>query len=244
MLKITFSQKINKNYKVRGFTLGLALVIVAATLLLSISISSILLRDLKNSSQNILNSIALHTAESGLECIVSYEDNIRFFDIIGNDITGLFPTSTTYAYRLAKDSNKITPSAGYAARDYTMSNLDNNNKLFDVDQIKCFGVKILETIETGNSITDLSTTTLTIANADSPSGYAGGALTEIKIKKDISVADAGNSFFEKYSKNVCLNLKVYSTSTSNIYKKLIISEASVPCNGKDVTKKILVRYLQ
>ncbi len=248
-------KQINRKYKnflqIRGFTLGLALIIVAATLLISISISTLLIRDIKNSASNTLNSIAYNLAESGLECISGHEDSIRYFDLEGNNVTGLFPTSTAYTYQVAKDQNDSSPSAGYSSKDYTITNTDNKNKFFNIDQVKCFGYKILNNT-TGAVDSDGSFTKVTANDSTAPAGYYSavpannGVVTQIKIAKDVSDLDAANnlSFFQKYLKSSCLDIKVYSVLESNIYKKLIVSESSVPCTGKYVTKRLLVRYLQ
>lgn len=243
--------KCKELFKVKGFTLGLALIIVAATLLISISISTLLIRDIKNSASNTLNSIAYNLAESGLECISGHEDSIRYFDIEGNNVTGLFPTSTSYNYAIAKDQNDITPSAGYSSKDYTITNTDNKNKFFNIDQVKCFGYNVLVDT-TGALDANGSFTKILVNDSTAPAGYYSvvpannGVVTQIKIIKDVSELDVMNnlSFFEKYLKSSCLDIKVYSVLESSIYKKLIVSESSVPCTGKYVTKRLLVRYLQ
>jgi hypothetical protein len=244
-------QNTQKSRAVKGFTLGLALIIVAATLLISISITTLLLREIKNSSANTLNSIAYTLAESGLECVSGFEENIRYFDLAGVNVTGLFPTSTSYVYDVAKSQNETPPSAGYAGRYYTTDNQDNKNKTFTKDQIKCFGYKIVDDVSGAPSI-DGSYTKISNNDATAPLGYYSaipvnnGVVTEIKIKKDISDIDVQNnvSFFEKYLKNVCIDISIYSVYDTNIYKKLIVSEASVPCTGKYVSKRLLVKYLQ
>jgi hypothetical protein len=242
-----------KHKSMRGFTMGLALIIVAAMLLISVSISTLLLRDLKNSASNIKSSIAYNLAESALECAAGYENNIKYFDASGAVITGIFPVSTSYAYvPLSYGSG----TAGYANSQWSdvNDNTDNGAK-YKLDSIKCFGESILYEVNNDADMSDNSTTTIKSLTSPvaMPAGFAGGVVTSIKIKKDLSLyvgTDLQDSF-KKYLQNACVSLDVYATNTQTTadpyYKKLIVSKAQVPCAGGsnvDKTERVLVRYMQ
>ena len=253
----------NFNIKVRGFTMGLALVIVASMLLISVSISTILIRDLKNSAANEKSVIAYNLAESALECIVSHENNIRYFDTLGNNITGLFPISLNYRNTsdLYSDSSKDLPKAegfsgaqdGYAYKNYVVG--ENDNKFFAKKDVRCFGNEILTNINPSLIPTDDKVyTTLKSATSDAPSGYysvtpaLNGVVTSIKIKTDVNYGVLENvttqKLFSEYLQNSCVDINIYAAPEGSTYKKLISAEASVPCTGKNLTKRVLVRYIQ
>ncbi len=239
--------KIN-NFKNSGFTMGLALVIVASMLLISVSISTLLMRDLKNSAANEKSVIAYSLAESAIECIVSYENNIRYFDTAGNNITGLFPTSTTYSITPAEN---ITGSAqnGYAYKNYQVGSL--TNKFLTEEDIRCFGNEILSNINLPSGDSDVKTT-LSIADPlKVPTGYAvSGVVTYIKIRTDVNydvntrAVDPSIKLFRDYLQNSCVDINIYTAPEDGRYKKLISAEASVPCDAKNATKRVLIRYIQ
>ncbi len=251
----------NLNIKVRGFTMGLALVIVASMLLISVSISTILIRDLKNSAANEKSVIAYDLAESALECIISYENNMRYFDTLGNNITGLFPV--TLNYRNTSDPYATTelPKAegfsgakdGYAYKNYVVGG--NDNKFFTKKDIRCFGNEVLTNINPSLIPTDDKVyTTILPATSDAPSGYysatpaSNGVVTSVKIKTDVNYDVLENAttqkLFSEYLQNSCVDINIYAAPEGSTYKKLISAEASVPCTGKNLTKRVLVRYIQ
>ncbi len=255
----------NLNIKVRGFTMGLALVIVASMLLISVSISTILIRDLKNSAANEKSVIAYDLAESALECIISYENNIRYFDINGNNITGLFPVSLNYRNTsdLYSDPSKDLPKAegfsgaqdGYAYKNYIVGDINNTNKFFTKKDIRCFGNEILININPSLIPTDDKVyTTLKSATSDAPNGYysatpaSNGVVTSIKIKTDVNYDVLENvttqKLFSEYLQKSCVDINIYAAPEGSTYKKLISAEASVPCISKNATKRVLVRYIQ
>jgi hypothetical protein len=259
--------KLNKILKIkstglemRGFTIGLALVIIASMLLISVSISTLLIRDLKNAAANEKSVIAYNLAESALECIINYENNIRYYDDLGNNITGLFPVSKNYlntfnpyaSNELPKaEDTSLNPKNGYSYKTFQVGSPDN--KFVLKKDIKCFGNEILSninpsTIPSNNDVyTILQEASL---NPNSPSDYiANGVVTSIKIKKDINynpitAAVTSQNLFSEYLQKSCVDINIYATLEGSSYKKLISVEASVPCNSKNAIKRVLVRYIQ
>jgi hypothetical protein len=247
-------KNISFNIKSRGFTLGLALIVVATTLLISVSISSILIRDIKNSTANERGSMAYNLAESALECAVGYESNIRYFDVLGNNLTGVFPTSTIYDIGPAADAFG-SPQNGYAYKNYIVGNTNNTNRFFTKEDVRCFGNEILSNINPPTTPPDNEViTTLNPATSNAPAGYynvnplLNGVLTKINIKKDINYNTIGlpitKSFFLDYTQSACIELNIYSVFEDGLYKKIISAEASVPCNDLNASKRVLVRYTQ
>lgn len=248
--------KLNKIKNVRGFTMGLALVIVASMLLISVSISTILIRDLKNSAANERSSTAYNLAESALECIISYENDIRYFDIGGNNITGVFPVSINHLNGSAYASNPFQnadtllglPQSGYAYKNYIAGS--NDNKFFAKKDVRCFGNEILTDINPTSPPTDdkVYTTLSNASIATAPSGYGTGVVTKIQIKTDINYDLFGNAntqkLFSEYLQNSCVDINIYAAPEGTGYKKLISAEASIPCGAKNATKRVLVRYIQ
>jgi hypothetical protein len=244
--------------KLRGFTMGLALIIVAVMLLISVSISTLLLRDLKNSASNVKSAIAYNLAESGLECMSAFENNIKYIDSTGNIITGLFPTSTSYVYGSVSYNSAIPlVSPGYANKDWQVTSEianDGKNEIYKKDSIKCFGIPIIDNVVTNpanfplpSTVTTLETVTASPSNG--PASFVGGVVTHIKIKKDESVLmnNASQDSFQKYLQNGCLDMYIYSKDVNPsgvpFYKKLLVSKAFVPCTGSDRTERSLVRYM-
>ncbi len=255
---------IKNNYKktiqMRGFTMGLALIIVSSMLLISVSISTLLMRDIKNSASNIKSSIAYTMAESALECAYSLESNIKYFNKDGDIVTGVFPVGTTYLKTPASyDVLNDLVNPGFASKDWSKDNTGEDedvdrNKTYNINTLKCFGVPILDDIKTGASITSDSTTTLKEIEVNkAPNGFAGGVVTHINIKKDLSLeytiptSNGNRDSFQKYLQKSCVTIYVYATNTGVTlplsYEKLIVSRAFVPCDGSDKTERVLVRYV-
>jgi hypothetical protein len=257
-------KNISFNIKSRGFTLGLALIVVATTLLISVSISSILIRDIKNSTANERGSMAYNLAESALECAVGYESNIRYFDIAGNNITGVFPASlnhvnTSISYSANEFERAESPFGvaqnGYAYKNYIVGNTNNTNRFFTKEDVRCFGNEILSNINPPTTPPNNEViTTLDPATSNAPTGYynanplLNGVLTKINIRKDINYNTIGlpitKSFFLDYTQSACIELNIYSVFEDGLYKKIISAEASVPCNDLNASKRVLVRYTQ
>lgn len=257
-MKILNTNKIN-NFKNSGFTMGLALVIVASVLLISVSISTLLIRDLKNSAANEKSAIAYSLAESALECIISYENNIRYFDTLGNNITGLFPASLNYLNSALSYANNELPvvsatQEGYAYRDYQVDGA--TNKFLAKKDIRCFGNEILSNINIiPSNESDVETTLNSLTpTLNAPAGYyssnsaLNGVVTYIRIKTDINYDNINQvtpqKLFGEYLQKSCVDINIYAAPEGDSYKKLISAEASVPCNAKSATKRVLVRYIQ
>jgi hypothetical protein len=251
-----------KTIQIRGFTMGLALIIVSSMLLISVSISTLLMRDIKNSASNIKSSIAYNLAESGLDCAYSLESNVKYFDNRGDVVTGVFPTSTIpFKNPASYDALNDAITEGFASKDWSKDNFDDSgtpindiNKTYNIDTLKCFGVNILSDIKTGSNITDISTTSLkNIDTGKAPKGFVGGVVTHINIKKDLSFVvnmntPSGSDSFKKYLQGSCVTLDIYATSTGAalgpVYEKLIVGRAFVPCEGNNKVERVLVRYVQ
>lgn len=251
-------KKIN-NFRNSGFTMGLALVIVASVLLISLSISTIMIRDIKNASANEKSVIAYSLAESALECIISYENNIRYFDDKGNNVTGLFPVSINYFNSALPYANNELPVAstvqgGYSYKDYQADG--TNNKFLAKKDIRCFGNEVLSNINTiPSNDSDVETTlNLLTPTSNAPTNYyssnptLNGVVTNIKIKTDINYDNIDQvttqKLFTEFLQNSCVDINIYAAPEGDTYKKLISAEASVPCTGKNLTKRVLVRYIQ
>jgi streptogramin lyase len=202
----------------------------------------------------------IYTANSGSNNVTKITPS-GVSSILGT--TGSRPSRITIdsagnIYTANLDSNNVTkitiplvvtpPDKDYYYKDYVLG--DPNNKSFKAKDIKCFGNKILETINPATTPpNDEVHTTLRAANPNDPTGYTVGAVTNIKIKKDVNYNALGNiisgkNLFSDYSQKACIDINVYSALEGATYKKMISSEASVPCNAKNATKRVLVRYLQ
>lgn len=213
----------NKNKKnMRGFTLGMAMIIMAILVTVSLGMSTLLLRDLKLVSVTERSSIAYNLADSMMSCVTSYENHIRYNNpVTGIDETGLFPTSTDFLYDINYKEN------------YTTSDI-NTQIHYEKDSITCFDKKILDINDT--SVVDIKNkVTLTSPASTMPIGYSGGALTMIRIQ---------TANMKKNLNDACVVAEIYATTTQFSTDKLIITRGKIPCIGDKVVERVIVKKVQ
>lgn len=232
----------NKN-KFRGFTVGLAVIISSAMLIISVSITSVLISDIKNALINTNSAKVYNLAETVLTCAVSMDKNIRYYG--GNnsaeieDLGGIFPKNmkifdqtalignaaqasyTTPNYEASTDT--FTP--GYASKDYTISSPDEN--LYVKSSVRCLNQSLLNNLENN----------VRVYNPDVPpsslSSYDEGVVTTINFSQAAVQAYSGVP-------NACVKLEVYAKDDNN--EKLFVSTASLPCNSPSAVQRVLVQY--
>jgi hypothetical protein len=236
--------------KIKGFTVGLAVIIGSAMLMISVSITSILISDIKNSAVNTNSATAYNLAESVLSCAVSLDKNIRYYDGTNSsnieDLGGIFPKNlkifdqspvqgnnppvTPYrvpAYDLF--ANSFTP--GYADKTYNI--FDNNQESYTLSSVKCLGQSIMQGINTGP---DPKTKVTAYNPAAAPLNlqqFAGGVNTSINFDKSTVEAYSGAS-------GACAYLDVYAKDGNS--QKLFVSRARLPCFGGNAVERVLVQY--
>ena len=153
------------NIKMRGFTLGISMIIMSVLVAMSIGMSTLLLRDLKIASVTQKASVAYNLADAALSCTSSYESHLRKLNGAGSDIGGLFPEVKPYSYLPA---------------NYT-ENYTGNNYHYTQESITCFGKEILD--QSGSD--PLNITSVESANgSNAPSDYIGGVKTTVRIQTD------------------------------------------------------------
>ena len=212
----------NKTSAMRGFTLGVAMIIMGILVTISIGMSTLLLKDLKLVSVTEKSSIAYNIADSILACATSYENHIRYINPSGVDDTGIFPTSIPYNY----DSNY--------KENYTTANTANQLS-FDKSSIKCFDQEILDEI---NSDPKNITKVMAINNADTdrendgPSNYAGGVKTIVRVQTD---------YMKSNLRDGCAEVEIYSITSQD---KLFVAKGKVPCTGSKIIEKVIVKSVQ
>ncbi len=148
---------INKynNKGMRGFTLGMSMIIMSILLTVALGMSIILLRDLKNSDNVIRSTVAYNLADGAMSCISGYEKRIRYINPSGIDETGFFATNTDYSYD-----------------DAYIENFTGENYNFNKDSLTCFEIDLLGE----------STLTEVMNSKDGPAEYVGGVRTNITLQ--------------------------------------------------------------
>ena len=162
------SRENKKSLPMRGFTLGVAMIIMGVLITITLGMSALLLRDIKTASVTEKSSTAYNLADGMMNCILSYDNQIRYYDASNNDVAGLFPTSTTSTY----NSNYKTSDGLHYLQD----------------SIKCFEKSILTNTFVPNTY---SVEPANIQNA--PPQYDGGVRTNISIKSDFMSNNLYNS---------------------------------------------------
>lgn len=207
--------KNNYNQKsLKGFTLGVAMIMMGILVTVSLGMSVLLLRDLKQASLTESSSRAYNLADGFMTCLVSYENTIRNYDN-GVNIGGLFPENISFSYD-SKYKDKIP--------------LDNVTNLvsYDKTSLTCFDKQIFD--ETG---TGLNKTQILPAGSNDPLDYQnGGVKTNIKIQTDE---------MEKKMNNTCLEADIYAKPGKD---KLFIVRSRTPCTGSKVIERVIARYIQ
>ena len=222
--------KLNKN-KYPGFMVGLSVIIVTVILVLTISISMIVLRNINKLSTPINSIIAYNLADSTIRCMDAINSTIG----TTSDPTGYFKS--------------IIPIASSTAGAISF----NNTSDYPISNIKCLGASIFENLYTGywsgsdseavnirNGNNENATSTLLATTTISPPfGYENGGLVSILIKT--------NTNYDNQSPiESCVDLKIYSTTTaqtvnsSSTIKKLFNATGRVPCTGNNVSRTIVL----
>lgn len=198
--------------KNRGFVLGIAMIVLTVLLTLSIAITIVLLRDLKQSNISYDTRVASALADSSLACAESIFRNFKSAD----NTRSLFPTSTGVILSTHFNNNGST---GFPAVDPTT--------------VGCFDVPMFPSALTGAS-TFIATTTYTAAgytgtttvSTSTVGSYAGGAKVMITIKRD------------DFPRFACAEIEMHTTSTGAV---LIIGRGKVPCDSTSRVERVVVK---
>ncbi len=195
----------------RGFVLGIAMIVVAVLLTLTIAISIVMLRDLRQSSISYDTRIAATLADSATMCAESVFKNFK------NDGTvnrSLFPVINAF---LATHFDSNTGNFPYV----------------DPTTVGCFDVPLFPSAFTVTSAgpatttvsnaTYISTTTISVSNV---STYSGGAKVNVQIKR-----------FD-FPRFACAEIEMHTTSTGAV---LIIGRGKVPCDSSSRVERVVVK---
>ena len=208
----------NNKKNMRGFTLGVAMIIMGILVTISIGMSTLLLKDLKLVSVTEKSSIAYNIADSILACATSYENHIRYINRLGVDDTGIFPTSTQYTY----DTNY-------------KENYTNSNTTLNKDSIKCFDKEILDIVSSQSLDKEIKKNETFIEPAtvsNSPTIYLGGVKTTVRVQTD---------YMKSNLRDACAEVEIYSIDSQD---KLFVAKGKVPCTGPKIIEKVIVKSVQ
>ena len=208
----------NNKKNMRGFTLGVAMIIMGILVTISIGMSTLLLKDLKLVSVTEKSSIAYNIADSILACATSYENHIRYINPAGVDDTGIFPTSTQYTY----DTNY-------------KENYTNSNTTLNKDSIKCFDKEILDIVSSQSLDKEIKKNETFIEPAtvsNSPTIYLGGVKTTVRVQTD---------YMKSNLRDACAEVEIYSIDSQD---KLFVAKGKVPCTGPKIIEKVIVKSVQ
>jgi hypothetical protein len=233
-----------KHLKLKGFTIGLAIIISSSMLIISVSITTLLISDVKNTLINTSSATVYNLAESVLDCAISHDKNIRYFSGSNasniQDLSGIFPKNlkifdqvydgdTTLAtYKTPNyDALSDTFTPGYADKNYSISGFDN--KSYVMNSIKCLNYSILD-----NLVPNVTVNVYAPTNAPTYlAQYSGGVITTVNFDKNVV-----NSYLGM--KDACAKLDVYAIDSNA--QKLFVSTASMPCGGPAAVQRVLVQY--
>ncbi len=224
-------QKIyNKKNIKNGYILGMAMIILGAVLTISLSISSLLLRDFKLSISAINSSTAYGIADSMLSCATALDKNFTYFSTSTSETKKFFSDTNDLVdyYAPLKAKYDLTTikclSMPVINTNLVLQNVDPNMSgtttvpLFTRSNIDTYGTEVVNS-ETSISQIDIN---------DISSPYRGGVLTKIKIWGDSVPASA------------CGILEVYATSTG---ERMYIARGKYPCDGNKITERVIVKTL-
>jgi len=223
-----------KNYNKKnikdGYILGMAMIILGAVLTVSLSISSLLLRDFKLSISAINSSTAYGIADSMLSCATALDKNFTYFSTTTSETKKFFSDTTdlvSYYYPLQSKYDLTT------IKCLSMPVLNTNLLLQDVGVSGTTTVPLFTrtNVDTANQVTEVVNSETSISQIDPndiDSPYRGGVLTKIKIWGDSVPAFA------------CGILEVYATSTG---ERMYIARGKYPCDGNKITERVIVKTL-
>lgn len=171
----------------RGFVLGIAMIVLTVLLTLSISITIILLRDLRGSSISYDTRVASALADSSLLCAESIFKNYKS---VGND-RSLFPVVTT-----------LSPNTHFNSGDFAY---------VDPTTVGCFDVPIFQAGLTSAPAAPATgtvsaagyeaTTTVTMSTVQA---YDRGARVLVQIKRS------------DFARSACAEIEMHTTSTGAV----------------------------
>lgn len=218
----TFKKLLQKSHK--GFTMGVAMVIMAILVTVSLGMSILLLRDLKQASVTEKSSEAYNLSDGFMSCLTSYENTIKHYTLTGDYDTGLFPESVSFNY----DSN------------YKDINTDNSgsHRVYEKNSITCFGLPILLSNPAPYT---LGRSNFTVVSADSSNLATPTTSSPIIYNKGVKTIINLQTTEMKNKNDTCLVAEIYSTSTQD---KLFITRAKTPCSGSKIIERVIARYIQ
>ncbi|MDI9355134.1 MAG: hypothetical protein QM532_02975 [Cyanobium sp. MAG06] len=217
----------NKIQLNNGFMVGLSVIIVTVILVLTLSISLIVLRNINKISTPTNSIIAYNIADSALRCL----------DSINNNVGTTTSTSTGYF-------RSIIPIATTTGGVVTIS-FDNTSS-YTTNSIKCLGDPIFSDVKIKDALGIIATTTVlstTTISDDVPNAYIGGG----RIQKLIYYQTGIDNITIPQS---CVYIEVYSTTTSSTLtasstlKKLFNATGRVPCEGNNVSRTISLEKIE
>jgi hypothetical protein len=195
----------------RGFVLGMAMIVLAVLLTLSISITIILIRELKESSISYDTKVASSLADSAMLCAESIFKNFKNTNPTPD--RSLFPVTVLNS-----------PTVHFNSGDFAY---------VDPATVGCFDVPIFQAnlIVAGSapatgtvSTSDYrATTTVTMSNVQA---YDRGAKVFTQIKR---------SDFPRFA---CAEIEMHTTSTGAV---LIIGRGKVPCDSTSRVERVVVK---
>ncbi len=201
-----------------GFILGMALIILSVLLTVSISMTTILIKELKLSSATSASHTAYYLADSAMSCITALNRNAMPSDTTQFS-TSIYPDNTTWNSTvnppvLANTTTWATSSM--TCFSYALFSPGNITKTLSSDPVNMQNKTLIQNID---------------STVSSPTTYqgGGGVKTSIQIK---------TIEFDTYFEKACVTIEIYTKpSTPN----LVVARGSVPCTGEKRVERVLVR---
>lgn len=204
----------NKNLK--GFTLGMSVIILAATVTISLSISTVILRQLKITSVASDSQLAYQLADSLMTCFTTNEFEFGFIDSSGRN--RLFPTNPTNLKNWFANVTDYNPK--------TLKCMDS--RIFSDNMIDVNSPNPESAIFTSSSLGATVNASTTITYSDLPV-YTGGAVTKFFIKRS------------DFPKDGCAEIEVHTAPNTS---RTFISKGKVPCYGEKRIERSITKIIQ
>lgn len=209
----------NKKIKIRGFILGMSIVILSAAIIIAISISTIVLRDLKISSLAGDSQLVYNLADAGINCFSTDELEFGFVNASG--------------------SSRFFPQSPINLRNWFL-NMTN----YKPETVKCMDVRIFSDsmvnfnyvtpslsvyTSSGSLVGGVTYVATTTIDYSSNASYAGGAMTKFYIKRS------------DFPKSSCLEVEIHA---KNDTPRLLVARGKVPCYGDKRIERSLSKIIQ
>jgi hypothetical protein len=208
--------KYTKNIHNAGFILGMALIILSVLLTVSISMTTILIRELKLSSATSASHTAYYLADSAMSCITALNRNAAPYDETLLSTT-IYPDSSSWNGSVLGNQTTWATSS-ITCFQYPLFDAGNIINTPPSDPVNMKNKTLIQNIDGSAGIT-------------SPALYQGGG----GVKTSIQIE---NTEFDTYFEKACVNIEIYTKpGTPN----LVVTRGSVPCTGEKRVERVLVR---